>query len=230
MLDPNANNPKEMMEQEEEELIINLTDENGQDVPFYCLDLVPYEGKEYVVLLPASGPDDGEVVILEVSEGDEETESYIGVEDAGVLNGVLELFKERDLGLTMMVNPEYQTAREYQEKSIRIHEEAFQGDHSSARYQRILADAYRNMAELCQNCKDIPGEREYLEKALKLENTLCQKEPLREKTSLAACCRSLGDNYCKEGDWNSAWDYYRYYIFYMKLHFHPLKVFYIKVL
>ncbi len=96
MLDPNANNPKEMMPLEEEELIINLTDENGQDVPFYCLDLVPYEGKEYVVLLPASGPDDGEVVILEVSEGDEETESYIGVEDADVLNGVFELFKERN--------------------------------------------------------------------------------------------------------------------------------------
>ena len=137
----------------------------------------------------------------------EETQSP---EDALVLAS-----EYQELSSRAELEQEYQTAREYREKSIRIHEEAFQGDHSSARYQRILANAYRNMAELCQNCKDIPGEREYLEKALKLENTLCQKEPLREKTSLAACCRSLGDNYCKEGDWNSAWDYYRYYI---KLH------------
>ena len=38
---------------EQEESILTLTDENGQDMDFEYLDCLPYEGKEYLVLRPA---------------------------------------------------------------------------------------------------------------------------------------------------------------------------------
>ena len=39
--------------QEEETSIITMTDENGADVDFEYLDCIEYEGKEYLVLIPA---------------------------------------------------------------------------------------------------------------------------------------------------------------------------------
>ena len=39
-------------EQEESE-ILTLTDENGNDVDFEYLDCMEYQGKEYLVLMPA---------------------------------------------------------------------------------------------------------------------------------------------------------------------------------
>ena len=38
---------------QEEESILTLTDENGQDVDFEYLDCIEYEGDEYLVLCPA---------------------------------------------------------------------------------------------------------------------------------------------------------------------------------
>ena len=77
--------------------IITLKDENGNDTPFEFLDVIEYEGEEYVILLPTDIPDGepGEVVILKVegSEGDEE--AYVGVEDQDVLDDVFEIFKEK---------------------------------------------------------------------------------------------------------------------------------------
>ena len=74
--------------------IITLQDEDGQDVAFEFLDLVIYEDKEYVVLLPAED-DSGEVVILQLEEEDEDGESYAGVEDDDVLEAVFRIFTER---------------------------------------------------------------------------------------------------------------------------------------
>ena len=82
--------------------IVSLKDEEGNDVNFEFLDLIEYEGEEYVILLPAEETDDAEpdeVVILQVektaenSEDDEET--YVSVEDENVLNAVFEIFKDK---------------------------------------------------------------------------------------------------------------------------------------
>lgn len=83
--------------QNEEELnIITLTDEDGSDKTFEFLDLIDYEDKSYVVLLPVEeDEDDGMVIILEVNEIDEETEEYLSVEDDAVMNAVFNIFKER---------------------------------------------------------------------------------------------------------------------------------------
>ena len=80
--------------QEEQTNILTLTDENGADVDFEYLDCVDYEGKEYLVLLPAE-QDSTEIVILEVEPVDEENENYLSVGDKDVLNAVYDIFKER---------------------------------------------------------------------------------------------------------------------------------------
>ncbi len=80
--------------QEEESAIITMTDENGEDVDFEYLDTVEYEGKEYLVLIPAE-EDANEIVILEVEPVNEELENYLAVENEDTLNAVYEIFKER---------------------------------------------------------------------------------------------------------------------------------------
>lgn len=80
--------------QEEEVELLTLTDENGEDVEFEYLDSIDYEGKEYIVLLPAD-ENDNEVLILEVEPVDEETENYISVKDETILEAVYAIFKDR---------------------------------------------------------------------------------------------------------------------------------------
>lgn len=80
--------------QEEEESTLVLTDENGVDQEFEYLDCIEYEGKEYLVLIPAE-EDANEIVILEIEPVDEENENYLAVEDEAVLNAVYTIFKDR---------------------------------------------------------------------------------------------------------------------------------------
>ena len=78
----------------ENENIIVLNDDEGNEAEFEFLDLIPYRGKEYVVLLPVSDEAD-EVVILQLEDADDETESYISVDNELTLQAVFEIFKER---------------------------------------------------------------------------------------------------------------------------------------
>ena len=84
---------------EELDNVIILNDEDGEEVKFEFLDLIEYEGEEYVVLLPMeeeADEEDGEVVILKVEDTDsEEEESYVSVDDEETLNEVFEIFKEK---------------------------------------------------------------------------------------------------------------------------------------
>ena len=85
---------------EGEELLDNvvvLNDEDGNEVQFEFLDLIEYNGAEYVVLLPVDELDDsGEVVILQLEETEsEDEESYISVDDDETLNKVFGIFKEK---------------------------------------------------------------------------------------------------------------------------------------
>jgi uncharacterized protein YrzB (UPF0473 family) len=89
---PMENN--EILQEEEEVSTLTMTDENGEEVTFEYLDSVEYQGKEYLVLLPAE-EEDNSIVILEVEPVDEETENYLSVNDDAILNAVYEIFKER---------------------------------------------------------------------------------------------------------------------------------------
>lgn len=91
-------NENNMLEDEELDNIIILNDENGEEVPFEFLDVIEFEGEEYVVLLPVeeSEEDSGEVVILKIEDTEsEEEESYVSVDDEHTLNQVFEIFKEK---------------------------------------------------------------------------------------------------------------------------------------
>jgi len=80
----------------ENENIIVLTDEDGTDIEFEFLDVVPYDGKEYIVMIPTEvdSDEDGEVVILELSIHDD-VEEYLPVTEEAILEEVFSIFKER---------------------------------------------------------------------------------------------------------------------------------------
>ena len=79
---------------QEEENLITLTDDSGVETTFEYLDCIEYQGKEYLVLIPAE-EDADEIVILEIEPVDEENENYLAVEDEATLEAVYEIFKER---------------------------------------------------------------------------------------------------------------------------------------
>lgn len=80
--------------EEEDNGVLILTDEDGQDVSFEYLDSVDYQGKEYLVLMPYDEAET-QIVILEVEPVDEENENYLSVNDEAILDAVYDIFKER---------------------------------------------------------------------------------------------------------------------------------------
>ena len=79
---------------EEQEGIITLTNENGEEIEYQLIDSITDENAEYVVLLPVD-EEDCEVVILAVEADDDEMENYVVVDDEEILEGVYAIFKER---------------------------------------------------------------------------------------------------------------------------------------
>lgn len=79
---------------EEQEGIITLTNENGEEIEYELVDSITYENAEYVVLLPVEDGD-CEAVILAVESDGDEMENYVAVDDEEILEGVYEIFKER---------------------------------------------------------------------------------------------------------------------------------------
>ena len=70
------------------ENVVTLTDEDGVEVDFEILDVVPYEDGQYAVLLPVDDESDVvDAVILEVlASGEEDEEDMLqGVDDPAVV-------------------------------------------------------------------------------------------------------------------------------------------------
>ena len=87
-------NEELMEEMENEGTLITLEDEEGNEVEFEFLDVVEYEGEEYIVLIE-NDEDADEVVILKIHAIDEETEEYASIEDEALLEKLFEIFKEK---------------------------------------------------------------------------------------------------------------------------------------
>ncbi len=79
---------------DEEMSVLTLTDENGVDTEFEYLDVIEYQGSEYLLLMPLEDEQEG-IVILQIEPVDEENENYLAVEDEATLEAVYALFKER---------------------------------------------------------------------------------------------------------------------------------------
>lgn len=91
-----CNEEKDVNNIEEEDTIIILTDEDGNEVEFEFLDNVEYEGNLYVVMIPVEDEDAGVVVML-LEEGEtEEEDSLLTVTDEDVVEAVYEIFKENN--------------------------------------------------------------------------------------------------------------------------------------
>ncbi len=87
------NEALEAEEFEDEAIIIELTDEDGNSTEFEYLDTIQYDGEEFVVLIENVEDADG-VVILKIESLDDETENYIGIEDEELVEKIYEIFKE----------------------------------------------------------------------------------------------------------------------------------------
>ena len=66
---------------EEEMNVLTLTDENGVDTEFEYLDVIEYQGNEYLFLMPLDEDEQEGIVILQIEPVDEENENYLAVED-----------------------------------------------------------------------------------------------------------------------------------------------------
>lgn len=87
---------KNIDDESEDGRFLTLTDDSGEDISFEVIDEFPYNGKNYVVLIPFEDLED-EVVILEAiyAENPEDNE-YISVEDEELVKEVFEKFKNRN--------------------------------------------------------------------------------------------------------------------------------------
>ena len=81
-------------EMENEAAIITLQDEDGKEMECEILDVVEYEGEEYLVLIE-NVEEAEEVFILKINVIDDETEEYTSIDDEELLNTVFEIFKQK---------------------------------------------------------------------------------------------------------------------------------------
>lgn len=85
---------------DEEDNIVELTDEDGVVQQFEYLATIPYEDNEYVVLmvLDENGNepegDDGEVLILAIEQDENGEDIYVSVDDDEISQAVFDKFIE----------------------------------------------------------------------------------------------------------------------------------------
>lgn len=88
-------NNEDFDNEEYEAEIITLEDDLGNEKDFEFLDVVEYDGDEYIILLPDDEEEQNEVMILRIESVDDETENYIGIDDEEILQKVFDIFKKR---------------------------------------------------------------------------------------------------------------------------------------
>ena len=85
---------KNIQEFENEDALITLVDDEGNEVEFEFLDVVEYEGEEYIVLIE-NDEDADEVVILKINPIDDNTEEYVSIDDEDLLQKLFDIFKKK---------------------------------------------------------------------------------------------------------------------------------------
>lgn len=83
--------------EENDGMILTLTDDEGNDVEFEFLDVIEYDNEEFIVLIE-NNEDADEVVILKINSLDDETEEYVSIQDDELLQTVFEKFKSQYSG------------------------------------------------------------------------------------------------------------------------------------
>ena len=78
--------------------ILEFEDENGNIEKYEFLDMIPYNGADYAVLLPVTANEDEavNVYIFEVVEElDSDTDTYLGLDDQQLIDEVYAVFMEK---------------------------------------------------------------------------------------------------------------------------------------
>ena len=81
----------------DDDSFITLTDENGNEVDFLLLDVMEYEGFDYMVLMPLSdedGEEDEEALFFLRAEKTEDGEVYSSIEDETLLNAIADAYEK----------------------------------------------------------------------------------------------------------------------------------------
>ena len=76
---------------------ITLTDEEGNEVDFLLLDVMEYEGSDYMVLMPLTdedGEEDEEELFFLRAELTEDGEVYSSIEDEILLNAIADAYEK----------------------------------------------------------------------------------------------------------------------------------------
>ena len=83
-----------MDEMDNEGTLITLEDEEGNEIEFEFLDVIEYEGEEFIVLIE-NDEDADEVVILQINAIDDETDEYVSIDDEELLDKIFDIFKKK---------------------------------------------------------------------------------------------------------------------------------------
>lgn len=81
----------------DDDSFITLTDENGNEIDFLLLDVMEYEGADYMVLMPLTdedGEEDEEELFFLKAEKSEEGEIYTAIEDEALLNAIADAYEK----------------------------------------------------------------------------------------------------------------------------------------
>lgn len=81
----------------DEDSFITLEDENGNEVDFLLLDVMQYEGADYMVLMPLTdedGEEDEEELFFLRAEKTEDGEVYSSIEDEQLLNAIADAYEK----------------------------------------------------------------------------------------------------------------------------------------
>lgn len=87
---------------DEEEFLIDLFDEDGNQKTFEHLDTVQVNGTDYVICIPYKEEDDGEtdeVVILKIDTDENGEAILVPEDDLETLDRAYEMFKDRNYDL-----------------------------------------------------------------------------------------------------------------------------------
>ena len=81
----------------DEDSFITLTDEEGNEVDFLLLDVMEYEGADYMVLMPLTdedGEEEEEELFFLRAEKTAEGEVYSSIEDEELLNAIADAYEK----------------------------------------------------------------------------------------------------------------------------------------
>ena len=89
-------NENEELEEFDENDIITLTDEDGNQIQALYLDTIEFEEQVYAALMTMQSDESGEILIFRIEDSEyEDMDDYVTVEDERILKAVYEIVKER---------------------------------------------------------------------------------------------------------------------------------------